>query len=695
MAKSWTIQTDFSGGELSPRMYARTDLPYYRKAVRTMTNMYPQIHGGATSRKGTIFVDEVNDSTRTTRIIPFITSRSLAFVLVFNGGFIEFVQTGVFLTEGSPETRVGIVHPYADDELETLKYVQIGSALIITHQNHPPQQVLRIPGGWQITDFPITSNAVSDFTFNSAFVRFKIIEGADEFGPGDIFTIDTLTDPATLTYTKNPTPVGSPLPTGGDGTLAAVFIKELSPPNEFYEIVALAKDDNDNMNWSVTGFSGIGSPAGVGSPRIESTGLHIVSWFTDVGSPEFSNWPGSVSLYQQRLWFAGSILDPQSIWGSAIADFSNFTLGAEDDNSVEFIAASNTFDEIIHLESARSLLPLSFGVEFALTSGGSGAITASSRNLTAQTYHGTSDVKPIRIGQEVIFVQRGGLKVRSINYSLVEDRNTAPDMTILAEHITGTGLVDSTFAQDPDYISWFVREDGIIASFTLERDYDVTAWATHITDGAFLGLATIPNVTIDQSYIVVQRSLLGSPETTHQYIEYFDYIEGANTDSALFGEVTGSPIPATDTWAGLDHLEGKEVAVVADGALHANVTVTNGTIVLQRNVSSVEVGLPFTATLELLHPDIPSLATGTSQGRSLNISEFYVRVQNTIGLQINGVEQSNRKLGDLLDTPVNPLSGDFVHYDFRWDKNNNILIEQPAAAPLFVIGAILEVTVND
>ncbi len=699
MARSWTIQTDFSGGELSPRMYARTDLPYYRKAVKTMTNMYPQIHGGATSRKGTVFVDEVNDSSRDTRIISFITSRSLAFVLVFNGGVIEFVSTGVFLTEGSPETRVSISHPYADDELATLKYVQIGSALIITHQNHRPQQVLRISGGWSITEFPITSNAVSDFTFNSAFVRFKIIEGADEFGPGDIFTIDTSVDPALLTYTPNPNPVGSPLPTGGDGTLAAVFIKELSPPNEFYEIVALAKDDNDNMNWSVTGFTQIGSPVGLGSPRIEGTGLHTVSWFTEVGSPEFTNYPGAVSLYQQRLWFAGSILDPQSIWGSAIADFSNFTLGAEDHDSVEFIAASNTFDDIIHLESARSLLPLSFAVEFALTSGGGGAITASSRNLTAQTYHGTSDVKPIRIGQEIIFVQRGGLKVRSINYSLVEDRNTAPDMTILAEHITGTGLVDSTFAQDPDYIAWFVREDGQIASFTLERDYDVTAWATHVTDGAFLGLATIPNVTIDQTYIVVERTTtVGSPEvpTIHKYIEYFDYIEFANTDSALFGTIEGgSPELPTDTWTGLDHLEGKEVAVVADGSIHPNVTVTNGTIVLQRNVSSLEVGLPFTATLELLHPDIPSLSSGTSQGRNLNISEFYVRVQNTIGLSINGVVQTNRKLGDSMDSPVNPLSGDFSHYDFIWEKDNNILIEQTTPTPLFVIGAILEVTVND
>ena len=227
----------------------------------------------------------------------------------------------------------------------------------------------------------------------------------------------------------------------------------------------------------------------------------------------------------------------------------------------------------------------------------------------------------------------------------------------------------------------------------MERDYDVSAWSRHETQGNFLSLATVPNVTIDQTDVAVERFIEGgSPEVqAKRYLEYFDYIEGANTDSALFGTAD----PATDTWAGLDHLEGLEVAVVADGSLHPPVTVDNGQIVLQREVNSIEVGLPFTATLELLHPDIPSLATGTSQGRDINIGEFYVRVRDTIGLRINGVEQSNRKLGDALDTPVTPLSGDFSHYDFKWSKDNNLLIEQPNAAQLFVTGAVLEVTVND
>ena len=72
-----------------------------------------------------------------------------------------------------------------------------------------------------------------------------------------------------------------------------------------------------------------------------------------------------------------------------------------------------------------------------------------------------------------------------------------------------------------------------------------------------------------------------------------------------------------------------------------------------------------------------------------------MKVQNTIGLTINGVEQSNRKLGDLMDTPVEPLSGSYEVYNFDWSKDLNMLIQQPNAAPLFILGAVLECTVND
>ena len=46
----------FTGGEWSPQMDSRTDLPGYRKAARLMRNMFPLKTGGATRRPGTQFI---------------------------------------------------------------------------------------------------------------------------------------------------------------------------------------------------------------------------------------------------------------------------------------------------------------------------------------------------------------------------------------------------------------------------------------------------------------------------------------------------------------------------------------------------------------------------------------------------------------------------------------------------------------
>ena len=50
------------------------------------------------------------------------------------------------------------------------------------------------------------------------------------------------------------------------------------------------------------------------------------------------------------------------------------------------------------------------------------------------------------------------LKIREFSYRFEDDAYLAPDMTLLAEHITGNGIVDVDYAQEPESIYWAVRE---------------------------------------------------------------------------------------------------------------------------------------------------------------------------------------------------------------------------------------------
>ena len=105
--------------------------------------------------------------------------------------------------------------------------------------------------------------------------------------------------------------------------------------------------------------------------------------------------------------------------------------------------------------------------------------------ITQQTTYGGYSTQPIQIGNAVLFVQRQKKKIRELAYRFEDDAYLAPDMTLLAEHITGNGVVDVDYAQEPQSIYWAVREDGTLLGLTYQREEDVVAWHRHIIGGSF------------------------------------------------------------------------------------------------------------------------------------------------------------------------------------------------------------------
>ena len=121
--------------------------------------------------------------------------------------------------------------------------------------------------------------------------------------------------------------------------------------------------------------------------------------------------------------------------------------------------------------------------------------------ITQQTTFGGYTTDPIQIGNAVLFVQRQQRKIREFSYRFEDDAYLAPDMTLLAEHITDTGIVDVDYAQEPDSIYWAVRTDGTLIGMTYQRDEDVIAWHKHIIGGSikytFNGASAITAHTAD------------------------------------------------------------------------------------------------------------------------------------------------------------------------------------------------------
>jgi len=133
MPKITTAKQNFTAGELSPRLFGRTDLGRYDNGAQIIQNFVVQPHGGLTRRPGTRFVREVKTSANKTRLIPFQFNVEQAYILEFGNNYFRiFKDGGVVVSSGSP---VEVVTPYATADLPGLKFAQSADIMYLVHPN--------------------------------------------------------------------------------------------------------------------------------------------------------------------------------------------------------------------------------------------------------------------------------------------------------------------------------------------------------------------------------------------------------------------------------------------------------------------------------------------------------------------------------------------------------------------------------
>jgi hypothetical protein len=208
-----------------------------------------------------------------------------------------------------------------------------------------------------------------------------------------------------------------------------------------------------------------------------------------------SGFPSCVTFFEQRLVFAGTIAQPQTIFFSKSGDYENMDDGYHetiaDDDAIVYTIASNQVNAIRFMTSTRTLIIGTAGGEFTVSGGGSdSAVTPTNILIKKQSNHGAANVDAIAVGNATLFLQRAKRKIRELAYNFDVDGYVAPDMTILAEHITEGGLTQIAYQQEPNQIIYCVREDGEMVGLTYQREQQVTAWHRHIFGGRF-GIATI------------------------------------------------------------------------------------------------------------------------------------------------------------------------------------------------------------
>lgn len=722
MPRITLLQTNFTAGEVSPRMLGRVDIARYQNGAELMENCWPLVHGGAIRRDGTLFCAAAKFANKRSRLIPYVFNKDQAYVIEVGDLYMRFFYSTGAPIESSPGVLLELVSPYTEAMIDELEYVQGADTMFLFHKEVPVYRLRRVTNTeWTLAAAPFvtvpfaeagikftTSATLSDAsvgtgrTFTSSASAFLAGDvGRQIVAGGGIAEITGYTS-ATVVTVEVITAFASTAIAAWQMTLSPQATNTPSAKDPVGKVITLTLDfagwrSNDVGKYikingglvQITAYTSTTVVSGV----IRTALTSIIGSTPNAWSLESAVWnatdgyPSTGTLYEQRLACAGSINYPQTVWLSRTGEYLNFELGTADDDAMSLTVASDQINPISHLAQIKVLISLTYGGEFSMTGGVEKPITPTNIQVKNQSVYGCNRVRPVRIGNELYFMQRSNRKLRAMAYKYDSDAYGSPDMSVLSEHITEGGITDMAYQQEPESILFLVRADGVMATLTIDRDQDVVGWARQTTDGVFESVATIPTEEGEQVWCIVKRTVNGN---TVRYVERFS--ESVSVDCGI----TGTSVGGADTWSGLSHLEGKLVDIVADGVVMQPQTVAGGQVTLPRNAFAVQIGLHYKTTIKTLTPEVQG-NTGSMQGNSMRIGEITLRFHETIGCKLNGQTIAFRNLGpSILDEPPELFTGDHRLEKLGWDRGRaQLLIEQDQPLPFHLLSVTKKLTFND
>jgi hypothetical protein len=436
MGKQLLSIPSFTAGEMSDSMQGRTDFAKYFSAASRIENFVVLPHGPITRRPGTYFVSEVKTSSAKTRLIPFSFSTEQTYILEFGNQYIRFYKDDGQITSGGSAYEIS--SPYTTAQLFDLKFAQSADVMYICNENHPVKKLSRTGHtSWTLADVDFTD------------------------GP----YLDSNTSSTTMT------------PSGTTGSITITASSSAFVSTDVDRFINFS-----NGYAKITAFTSATVVSATVENDFDNTNA-VTDWKLGAFSTT-TGFPRCVSFFEQRLVFAGTSNQPQTMFFSKSGDYENMTSGTNDDDAMIYTIASNQVNAIQALKATRTLIVMTTGGEYAVSSGASqDAITPTNINIRKQSNYGSSGVDALSIGNATIFLQRARRKIRELAYNFDTDGYTAPDLTILADHISESGLTDMSYQQEPYSVVWAVRADGQMAGLTYNRLENVVAWHRHIFGG--------------------------------------------------------------------------------------------------------------------------------------------------------------------------------------------------------------------
>lgn len=690
-----TLRASFDGGELAPELLGRIDLEKYASGLKTCRNFITRPHGPAVNRAGMEFIVEVKDSSKATRLLPFIFSPSQAYIMEFGDQYVRFHTEGATVLEATQNvTGATSANPvvltvaghgysngddvYADSlpgDFAELNGRFLKAANVTTNT-------------FELTDALGVDIDGSGFAaYTSGGTAARPLETATPYLEADLFDLViaqaadtvTITHPSyaprelvrvsatswtlsTVTFAPGIDPPANvtATATSGSGSDTHDYVVTAVSESGLEESLASTSDSCTNDLSTSGNYNTVTGDAVSGAVRYNvykaRSGIYgyvgqtddiTVGFIDDNISPDMlstppinrdpftsaDNYPGAVTYYAQRRIFAGTNNQPQNKWMSRPGAPANlsYSIPFKDDDSITFALDSRQVNRILHLVPMTDLLDLTNTGEWKITSQNSDTITPTTVAARQQGYTGASSRPPLVAGSNVLYVRAQGSHVSELKYALQSNAYDSSDVSIYAPHFFDGYTIDD---------------------WTFQRAPQPMVWAVR-NDGVLLAMTYMPEQAVQawhqhDTLDGLFESVCAIPESTNEdmvyavikrtvdgntrrYIERLHVRRFSTVEDAFFVD-SGLTYDGSAT----DTLSGLHHL---DG--ETVVALADGNVVRDLTVAGGSVTLPSEAsvvhiglpiTADLETLPVTLQADALAQGTVKSINRLYMRVEKSRGI---------------------------------------------------------------
>jgi hypothetical protein len=548
------VKTNFTTGEISPKLRGRPDLQQYKNGVEELDNFIIQQQGGIRSRSGTRFIAEEIDSTKKSRLHNFEYNKEQAYVLEFSDLKTKVLKEGGVVTEAAltitGATKADPVVLTVTNSYSNGDHINIASVGGMTELNGKTYKVNNVSGttvelqdlagtnidGTGFTTYTTGGTSSKHYTITTTFAETDIFGLAFAQSADKLYTVHEDYQPREITRTSDTswtisefanvdgpyfdenrtdttiTPTGT-LTVGGTITLTAstAIFDSLDTMgtggtgnvDRWIRIhsaaeVLVCQITAYTSTTVVTGTVYQFTTGAVAGDFAATKAWRLGAWSSTTG------FPTGIVFHENRLCFSATPVETQSFWMSKTDDYVNFeptsvgevtaaeALQVADDAGIRQTLASGEINAIEWMSSSQGLFIGTVGGPFAVTSAGA-AITPADISVKKQNNYGSSFLSPVTIGSSTLYVSRNNRQIRELVFNFDTDNFKSSNITVVAEHIfrQGSGAVDVAYQQLPNSVLWYCLGDGQLIGMTYLRDQQIIGFHNHSLGGEFLDTTSI------------------------------------------------------------------------------------------------------------------------------------------------------------------------------------------------------------